>query len=54
LKIDELVKTIFSRKDAKNAKKNSFNSNQFTSRSLRLGVSFLNSIGDWVAGMGLR
>jgi len=36
--MDGLVKTIFSRKVAKNAKKNSFNISQLT---LRLGVRFL-------------
>jgi hypothetical protein len=36
--IDELVRRAFSRKDAKNAKKKSFN--QMALRPLRLGVTF--------------
>jgi len=38
--IDGIVKTIFSRKVAKNAKKKSFNINPLTLRSLRLGARF--------------
>jgi hypothetical protein len=37
---DELVKRPFSRKDAKNAKKKSFDINQMALRPLRLGVTF--------------
>jgi hypothetical protein len=39
-KEDALVKTAFSRKDAKNAKKKSFDINQMALRPLRLGVTF--------------
>ena len=40
LNFDELVKTIFSRNDAKNAKKILFNINRLPLRSLRLCVRF--------------
>ncbi len=39
-KVDEFVKTIFSRKDAKNAKRIFFNINKLTLRPLRLCVRF--------------
>ncbi len=39
-KFDEIVRTIFSRKDAKNAKKKTFNINNLTLRPLRLCVRF--------------
>jgi hypothetical protein len=40
LNFDGLVKTIFSLKVAKNAKKKQFNINPLTLRPLRLGVTF--------------
>jgi len=40
INVDEIVKTIFSRKVAKNAKKKSVNINQLTLRPLQLGVRF--------------
>jgi hypothetical protein len=40
LNLDELAKTIFSRKGAKDAKKISFNINKLTLRALRLCVGF--------------
>jgi hypothetical protein len=38
--LEELVKRVFSRKDAKNAKKKSLDINQMALRPLRLGVTF--------------